>query len=53
MNIPEYSFQSIISSSSDNSDTILPTKLGTYDFKREKIIFIPILIQTFHTPQNI
>ena len=52
MSIPEYSFQSIISSSSNNSDTLIPTKHGTYNFKTKKIL-IPIPIQKFHTPKNI
>ena len=39
MSIPEYSFQSIISSSSNNCDTLIPTKHGTYNFKTKKNLF--------------
>ena len=53
MSILEYSFHSTISSSSNNSDTILLTKPGTYNFKKKQIVSIPIPIQTIHLPKNI
>ena len=41
--IPEYPFHSTISSSSNNSDNILSTKPGTYNFNKRSSVF------RFHT----
>lgn len=54
MSIPEYTFQSTITSLSNNLDTIVPTKPGTHNFTTTtKIVSISISIQKFHTTKHL